>query len=114
MSVENLNVIDFISKKDNGLILTISDHLKWDDKNEHIFILQEKINAYLMAIESGQIYEKYPFSQGEKITISVALKYKPNEIGVSFLSNVKNTLLNAGYNFDYYEFKENKSSYNNQ
>lgn len=58
MSVDNLQVIDFISEKDGRIVLTISDHLEWDDKYEHIYLLQEKINAYLMAIETGQIEKK--------------------------------------------------------
>lgn len=104
MSVENTKVIDFISEKDDSVILTISDHLEWDEDNEHIFLLQEKINAYLMAIESGQLNEKYPTSVGKKVTISVVLKYEPNENGVLFLENVNDTLLNAGYDFDYSVF----------
>lgn len=52
MSVENSKVIDFISDKEDKIVLTISDHLEWDNDNEHIYLLQEKINAYLMAIES--------------------------------------------------------------
>jgi len=102
MSVENTKVIDFITEKKNNVILTISDHLEWDDDNEHIFLLQEKINAYLGAIESGQLNEKHPTSVGKKVTISIALKYDPNEQGVLFLSYIKDLLLNAGYDFDYY------------
>lgn len=105
MSVENTKVIDFISEKDNIVILTISDHLEWHDDNEHIFLLQEKINAYLMAIESGQVNEKYPSSVGKKVRISIVLKYDPNEKGVLFLSNVNNALSNAGYEFYYYVLK---------
>lgn len=101
MSVENSKIIDFISEKGDNVILTISDHLKWDEENEHIFLLQEKINAYLIAIESGQLNEKYPASIGKKVTISIALKYEPNKNGVLFLSNVNDTLSNSGYGFAY-------------
>lgn len=109
MSIENTKVIDFISESDDNVILTISDHLEWDEDNEHIFLLQEKINSYLMAIESGQLNEKYPASIGKKVTISVALKYNPNENGVSFLSNVTDILLNARYNFNYYKSNESNN-----
>lgn len=104
MSVENSKVIDFISEKDNEVVLTISDHLEWDDDNEHIYLLQEKINAYLMAIESGQVNKSYPLSKDKKIVISVALKHVPNETGISFLSKVNEVLLDAGYKFDYQIF----------
>ena len=106
MSVENSKVIDFISDKEDKIVLTISDHLEWDNDNEHIYILQEKINAYLMAIESGQINKSYPLSINKKIVVSVALKYVPNEIGMSFLSKVNEVLLNAGYEFNYHILAE--------
>ncbi len=102
MSVEDLKVIDFISEKDGKIILTISDHLEWDDGNEHLYLLQEKINSYLAAIESGQVNKAWPNAIDKKIAISVALKYAPNELGISFLSKVNEFLLNAGYDFDYY------------
>ena len=50
MSVDQLDKVDFISKTSEGNVeLTISDHLEWDDKNEHLLILQNKINAYLVS-----------------------------------------------------------------
>ena len=66
MSVEKTNVIDFVSEKDDNVILTVSDHLEWSEDNEHIFLLQEKINAYLTAIETGKSNEKYLASVGKK------------------------------------------------
>jgi len=55
MSVEQRKVIDFvgISKADGRAILTISDHLPWLADNEHLLILQDKINDYLAFLESG-------------------------------------------------------------
>ena len=105
MSVDNLNVIDFISEKDGRVILTISDHLVWDEENEHLFLLQEKINVYLMAIESGQLERKYPASVGKHVAIHVALKYEPDETGRSFFSKVEEVLSKAGYGFSFYVVK---------
>ena len=102
MSVDNLGVIDFITEKEDTVILTISDHLEWDEENDHLFLLQEKINAYLMAIESGQLVSKYPASVGKQVSISVALKYEPNEIGRLFFSRVDEVLSKAGYGFSFY------------
>ncbi len=102
MSVIELNTIDFITEKEDCVILTISDHLEWDEENEHIWILQEKINLYLSAIESGQVRNKFPQSSGKRIIISVALKYEPNEMGRLFFSKVDEVLSNAGYGFSFY------------
>jgi len=61
MSVEEKNKIDIITTNKEGiLVLTISDHLEWDDENEHLLILQDKINSYVDFIESGQMAESYP------------------------------------------------------
>ena len=55
MSVENSQVIDAISiNPQDVVVLTISDHLEWDEENEHLLLLQNKINAYLGVIESGE------------------------------------------------------------
>jgi hypothetical protein len=105
MSVEQIMVIDFISEKDDKVILTISDHLEWDEDNEHITLLQDKINAYLMAIESGQVNTKFPSSVGKQYVISIALMHAPNKNGEMFLLHVKEVLAQSGYGFSYYVFK---------
>lgn len=40
MPVDNLMVIDFVAISATSIdaILVISDHLDWDEKNEHMFI----------------------------------------------------------------------------
>lgn len=44
MSIENLNVIDVVSiDKNENVVLTISDHLEWDEENNHLLLLQDKI-----------------------------------------------------------------------
>lgn len=61
MSVENTQVIDLIGFEESTgkVILTIADHLPWDD-SEHLPLLQKKLISYLAFIESGEIYESYP------------------------------------------------------
>ena len=102
MSVENLKVIDFASVDKNGnAVLTISDHLKWDDNNEHLLILQNKINAYLSAIEAGNFYDEYPDAKGRNIIISIVAKYEPNVNAKVFLNKTKEMLETTGYGFHF-------------
>lgn len=110
MSVDNPNVIDFISEQDDDkVVLTISDHLEWDDEdNNHLYLLQEKVNAYLSALESGQVDKAFPSAIGRKPIISVIMKYEPNESGKLFLSMVDETLSNAGYEFEYQVFEDSE------
>lgn len=107
MSVENKEVIDFISiDKSDNVVLTISDHLLWDDIENHTSILQDKINSYLEVIEDGQIYEIYPDAKGRKFVIQVALKYLPDDEGKDFLERIKSFLESNDYQFSYYELSE--------
>jgi len=100
MAVDDKNVIDIVSiDKDDTAVLTISDHLEWDTGNEHILILQDKINSYLGAIESGDLYDKYPNAKSKNIKIRVVAKYLPNKDGEQFLKQTKEFLKSAGYDF---------------
>lgn len=102
MSVENANVVDVVSiDKSGNVVLTVSDHLEWDDNNEHLLILQNKLNAYLGAIENGTLHESYPNAVGRKIVLNVRCKYFPNDDGKEFLSRTKCDLEKAGYGFTY-------------
>lgn len=102
MSVENLKVIDIASvDKDGNVVLTISDHLEWDLNNEHLLILQDKINIYLGSIENGSLYENYPTAKGKDIVINIIAKYPPNKDGELFIERAKETIESANYKFSF-------------
>lgn len=104
MSVEEKNVIDIITvDKEEMLVLTISDHLEWDDKNEHLLLLQDKINSYVDFIENGQLAESYPDKSDKKIMIQIVFKYYPNRIAEEFLAIVERFLNEKGHVFDFYK-----------
>jgi len=103
MPVDDLTVIDFvaINATAGDAVLVIGDHLEWDEKNEHLFILQSKINAYLKGIENGSLYEGYPDAKNRNIVIEVKAKYEPNEVGLVFLEKTEKDLKAAGYGFSF-------------
>jgi hypothetical protein len=102
MSILNAEVVDFISIDLMGnAVLTIADHLPWDNGNEHLLALQNKINAYLAFIEGGDIYQKYPDAKDRKIVIKVTAKYEPNGIAKTFLETARQILQSAGYGFQF-------------
>jgi len=102
MSVENKEKIDFVSleKGSGDIILTISDHLSWDDE-EHIILLQDKINSYIEYIENGQIQELFTDSGNRNRVISIEFLHHPTGITVKFLEMVGNELKNNGIGFRY-------------
>ena len=91
MSVEQFDKIDFIGKSSTSetIILTISDHLDWIDQDEHLLILQKKINAYIAFIESGEIKESYPSAKDCSLVIQIYGKYKLPKIGEEFLEEAR-------------------------
>ena len=100
MSVEDVKTVDAISiDVDGNIVLTISDHLEWND--EHLLLLQEKLNNYLSFIESGEISESYPPAKDSKIKINVVYKYEPTIEGVLFLSKCSSIISKAGIGFSY-------------
>lgn len=54
--------------------------MEWSEDNEHIFLLQEKINAYLTAIETGKSNEKYLASVGKKIISIIRAAFTPTPV----------------------------------
>ena len=84
----------------NVVVLTITDHLKWDNENEHLLVLQDKINTYLGTIESHELYEKYPKAIDKNICIRIVSFHEPNYDGLIFLERVKEIIEKAGYGFE--------------
>ena len=95
MTIEQESVIDIIgvNEDEKYISLVISDHLEWDEKNEKLLTLQNKINSYLTYIESGQIYEHHPDSKNLDVHIVLTCMYKPNSEGLNFLELVTPCLL---------------------
>ena len=98
MSIDQQGGVDSIGKdlSKNEVVLTISDHLEWGD-NEHLLKLQEKLNAYLSFLESGEIYEAYPDAEGASFVIDIICKYDPDPQGKAFLDQVEEIVSNAGF-----------------
>jgi len=101
MTVDNLESIDFISTSPEGdIVLTISDHLVWGD-DEHLYILQEKINKYIDFIERGDVYEKYEQAIGKKFVIELIYRFDPLVGDLKFMDKIKNFLSSIGIKFQF-------------
>ena len=109
MTIEQTNVVDIMGhdEENNRITLIISDHLEWDEKNEKLLLLQEKLNTYLSFLESDEIYEHYPEVKNESFVIKIVSKYEPSEEALKFLNLAKNTILEAGFNLKW-ETNNNK------
>jgi len=102
MSIEQTEIIDFISTNLKGeVVLTISDHLDWNPESNHLWLLQEKINSYLLFIESGEINKKYPDAKGRRFVISVKLMNQPTAEALTFFDQVRSITVGAGVGLQY-------------
>lgn len=54
----------------------------------HTVLLQEKINVCLAFVESGEMVDAYPNSEGRPVAIRIVFKYAPTADGVLFLERV--------------------------
>jgi hypothetical protein len=103
MSIDQSNIVDSIGidPTKNQVQLIVTDHLGWtgDDRldNEHMYLLQEKINAYLRFIESGEIYKAYPQARGKSLVIRVVAKFGLSTKAQKFFDTMQNNLRSSGY-----------------
>ena len=103
MAVDNPDVVDAIGiDRDTGdVVLSISDHLEWDEANEHLLVLQDKINRYLGFIDSGELLEEYPNAVSRPVRIDVCCKYQPADDGQRFLAQAREVIERAGWSFSW-------------
>lgn len=104
MSVEQLDKVDFISfdKKSGDVWLTISDHLAWDKgEDEHLLVLQEKINGYLQFILSGDLLKEVPTARGHQVVINVHGKFPLSSKAEHFYRKAADFVEKAGYKLQF-------------
>jgi uncharacterized protein DUF6572 len=98
VTVTDPNVIDVVGvdRQTGEVVLTLCDHLDWDDTEGHLIILQEKLNRYVTFVEAGQLAEEYGAAKGRRVRIEVALKYAPSTGGKAFLAQAERIITSAG------------------
>jgi hypothetical protein len=104
MSIDQTDVVDFVSidNASGDLWLTISDHLPWDeDEGNHLVLLQDKLNAYLRFIESGEVFETVPEARGRNIVINLVGKFSLSQQADLFLGNARAAIEGAGFRLQF-------------
>ena len=104
MSIEQTEIVDFvhIDRKSGDVWLTISDHLPWDqDEGEHLVLLQNKLNAYLRFIESGEMIKQIPETKGRKVLINLVGKFPLSEKARLFFEKASAAIYGAGFKLQF-------------
>lgn len=101
MTVDNSRIIDAIGidKTSDEVVLTIVDHLDWDDPIQHLQILQAKLNRYLGFLESDEIAESYPAGIGKAVRIDLIFIHDPSENAAEFLTTAVRVVRENGHAF---------------
>ena len=96
--ITETNKIDGIAvdKKNNALMLLISDHLDWDDEYNHLITLQGKINTYISFIETEQYKENYPDISFNYFIIEIRFMFPVTEKCMQFLNAVSEQIKPLG------------------
>ncbi len=87
MSIEDSSVVDGMGTEvaTGTTVLTISDHLDWTDEKRHLQAIQEKLNAYLDFVDSGQLFERRPEARETSIRIDIIAQHAaPETVGWFF------------------------------
>jgi hypothetical protein len=101
MTVTDKDKVDVIStdRGSGDIRLTIADHLDWEDVGEHLLQLQDKLNAYLAFIESGEINDSYPNAIGAKLRIEVVAMHEVPDEAQPAIARFKELIEGAGFGF---------------
>lgn len=104
MTIEDTNGIDGIATHPdrNEILLVISDHLDWQHVDSHISLLEDKINAYIAFVESGQLrnLKGKEFSTNAPVVVVLSAEYAPPPETKSFFENVTDVLSSIGLRFE--------------
>src|ERR1019366_9510213 len=99
MTIEDVAVVDIVSLDPvSGLIdLTICDHLGWEcDEDDHLLLLQEKLNAYIRFVENGELIGKYPEAIGRGVVIDLRSLHPLSDKATQFFELARLTVREAG------------------
>jgi len=104
MTIEQTNVVDIlaIDKATGNVKLVITDHRDWGvDSDEHLRLLQEKINTYLRFIESGEMLEARPDTRGRDVVIGIVGQYPLSEEAQGFFNAAQDVVKKAGLGLEF-------------
>ena len=91
MTIDQVNVIDAIGIENatQRVVLTIIDHLDWDDEEAHYRALTNKLNAYLHFIESGELLKRYPDAAGKTPLVDFVSAVMPPKRAYQFFQKAR-------------------------
>jgi hypothetical protein len=97
MSIEQPEIIDIVSREGDGTIsLIVSDHLGWQDLDEHVTALNHKLKTYFEFIRTGDLVTQFPDTIGKPVQVLVKFHYRPHPKAHDFFSKIEKKFEDIG------------------
>ena len=104
MTVRNTDVVDNvgIEKQTGAVMLIVLDDEAWNDVDEHLGLVREKLNAYLRYVESGEYLGTFEAASmtvppSGTVKVKILARFHPPQQAKAFLANATATLRDAGF-----------------
>lgn len=105
MSIRKTKVVDWLGIEEGtgDILLTVVDDESWENEQEHLALLQEKLNTYLAFIESGEVYERLVSDVGRTVAritpikVSILAKHPVSSHAREFLQHAQSAFMSAGF-----------------
>jgi hypothetical protein len=94
MSLERANVIDAlgIDEPSGRVVLVIRHEAPWDGSDQQLFLLQEKLNAYLSFALDGEMADAYPHFAGRPVGLRIDSSTPPDPRTLHLLAHVRHQI----------------------
>lgn len=78
--------------KTDQVVLMLSHRLPWDGSEARLFVLQEKLNAYVSFALDGALHDEFPQFLGKKVRLELTCATFPDDQALEFLEKVRGDL----------------------
>ncbi len=102
MSVLDIDKVDFVAWAEDSCELVVSDHLTWDNTDDHLECLLAKINSYIQYFVDGQFRREWGGRRCERVALVVVLLNRPPEAMWDAFGQLKAALENFDLAFEVY------------
>jgi hypothetical protein len=88
-------------ERSGNVVMTVQDDADWGDENGHIAWLQDRLNACLQLVESGEVFDRLkeqlgrPVTRNSPLLIRIVAKHPMSPEGARFFEYAKSEFSEA-------------------